>query len=384
MIKRRSIWTYTIAMVTGLTLAACGGATESDGGGEEASGSGLPERVVISTYPNGTGTYADVAAMAEAVTRAEGTQFRIIGSDTGLGRLTPLVEEQADFARTGEEYIYAFEGEAAFASEDWGPQDVQVAWSPLTAIGFAVREDSDIESFEDLEGKKVPLIIGNESARAKLDAVVKHGGLTWDDVTPVEVGYSEQFDALANGQIDMMGAAIAGPSFDELASKVDFRWLPFNDDSEDAMARLHSNSTSYEVKEFSDAPQLDEGESAEGLFYSLPLVVYGDADEEKVYQMVKTMMENFDDFKDVTETTPLWATDQAWLAPREVPFHPGVIRFLEEEGLWTDEAAARNDELLERGDQLRSGWEEFIPTADPSTLAAEWETWKQENMSSSE
>lgn len=366
-------------MATGLAVSACGGSADGGDDGDASASGGLPDRVVVSTYGTGTGTYADVAAMAEAVTKATGTQFRIIGSDTGIGRLTPLREEQADFARTGEEYIYAFEGQTEYANEDWGPQDLQVVWSPLTTIGFVVREDSDIESFADLEGKRVPLIIANASAQAKFEAVLAHGGLTWDDVVPVEMGYSDQFGAFQDDQVDVIGAAVAGPAFQELSSAVDFRWLPF-DDSEEAMAGLHSVSPSYDVQEFSDAPELEEGETAEGLFYSLPVVAYGDADEEKVYAMVKAIVENFDDFKDVTETAPLWGLDRAWTAPREVPFHAGVVRYLEEEGLWTEEAAARNEELLERGEKLRAGWEEFVEGADPSALAEDWAEWKKDNL----
>ncbi len=75
---------------------------------------------VVATYGTGTATYADVAAVANAMTNAKDVNIRIVTSDTAIGRMTPLRSGQATFARTGDEYIFAFEAEHEFATREWG------------------------------------------------------------------------------------------------------------------------------------------------------------------------------------------------------------------------------------------------------------------------
>jgi hypothetical protein len=71
--------------------------------------------------------------------------------------------------------------------------------------------------------------------------------------------------------------------------------------------------------------------------------------------------------------------DGAHIRPGEVPFHPGTIRYLEENDAWSEEASARNADLVERGETLRSGWQDFLQDPDPDNLSAEWEAWKESN-----
>ena len=88
--------------------------------------SGLPRQLVWSTYGVGTGTYNDLAAIANTLTNEEGVQVRLMTADTGIGRLAPLVNGTVDYSRAGDEYYYAFEGDYEYASEEWGPQDIRM------------------------------------------------------------------------------------------------------------------------------------------------------------------------------------------------------------------------------------------------------------------
>src|SRR5690625_1274121 len=86
----------------------------SDAEGE----SGLPQHMVWSVYSTGAGTYADMAAIAEVFTKEYGSNIRLLPSDTGIGRMAPIRDGAAEIGRVGEEYIYAFEGDLDFATED--------------------------------------------------------------------------------------------------------------------------------------------------------------------------------------------------------------------------------------------------------------------------
>ena len=103
-------------------------------------------------------------------------------------------------------------------------------------------------------------------------------------------------------------------------------------------------------------------------------------DADTVYEVVSALHENFDAYKDVTQTTKGWSIDEAQVEPTEVPFHEGLVRFLDEQGVWTEEAQEKNDELIERGEALRAGWEEYVEQADEISHE-DWNSWKDENLS---
>src|SRR5690606_5504668 len=92
--------------------------------------------------------------------------------------------------------------------------------------GFAVREDSDIQTIEDLKGKKIPKITGNSSVNIKNEAILAFAGLTWDDVQAVELSsYGGQGDALIQGQIDVVSTTPTASMMFEAESKTGIRWL---------------------------------------------------------------------------------------------------------------------------------------------------------------
>lgn len=371
---RNPILRAGVAAVTAVALAACGGTEVSEG---------MPDQIVWSTYGTGTSTYADVAAVADAITSNEGTTVRVITSDTAVGRMTPLREEQAQLARTGDEYIFAFEGDYDFATEEWGPQDVRTVWMPVAPHGLMVKDDSGIESFEDLEGKKFPRITANPSVNNKLTAFLAYGGLTWDDVDVVEVGYSDQPAALQAGKIDVLFQQVYGPSLYELESAFPVRWLDMDDTSPEKVEAVQEIAPSVEIGEFGGAPGQEDGETTNGLLYSVPVVTYADQDEETVYSIVQAIHDNYEEYSDTTATTPDWSVDKAQAMPREVPFHEGAVKFLEEQDAWTPEAQEAQDRLIERGEQLRAEWPEFLEQAEGDDLGAEWTEWKSKNVETS-
>ncbi|WP_104128293.1 TAXI family TRAP transporter solute-binding subunit [Cryobacterium sp. Y57] len=372
---RKMLRTVALGLAVGLSLTACASA----GGGEEADG--MPQQLVWTTYGLGTSTYADVAAVSEAITRSTSHTARIITADTAIGRMGPLKQGKANMARTGNEYIYAFEADYEFASEEWGPQDVRLAWAPVAPHGLMVRDSSEIKSYEDLKGAKFPRITANPSVNNSLTAMLAYGGLTWDDVEPVEISYSEQTDAVKSGQLDVLFQQAYGASLYELESAFPVRWLSMDDDSPEKVAAVKENAPYAEIGDFAGAAGQKEGESARGLIYTLPLITYADASESGVYETAQAIHDNYDKFKDATATTENWGLEQANTVPTTVPFHAGTVKFLKENNAWSDEAAQKNEALIERGEKLRSGWEGFIDSAHKDNLAEEWSTWKKANLS---
>jgi hypothetical protein len=80
---------------------------------------------------------------------------------------------------------------------------------------------------------------------------------------------------------------------------------------------------------------------------STPNLFIGRADvsDEVAYQMVKTLIENYNELKAVNPVLADWTPE---VAVRElpVPYHPGAIKYYKEKGLWSARMDRLQQELL--------------------------------------
>ncbi|GAA2003445.1 TAXI family TRAP transporter solute-binding subunit [Brevibacterium samyangense] len=341
----------------------------------------FPEFNSWTSYGTGTATYADLAAAANTISNATDAQVRILTSDTAIGRLTPLRKKQATMGRLGDEHMFAYYGDEEFANPEWGPQDLRLVWAPTAPHSLMVTAASGIETPEDLRGKKVPKISANPSVNNKYDALLAYGGLTWDDVTPVTVSYSEQPEALKSGKIDIAFQQVYGASLYELANTIDTKWIGFDPAETEKVAALQAVAPAVEIEPFTRAAGQDEGQEDYGMIYSVPLTSYADLSETQAYETAKALQEHYPDYRDATVTTENWDLEHVVTMPVRVPFHEGTIRYFEEMGVWTPEAEARNEALIEYGEELRATWPEFLAQADTSgDLKAQWTAWKDTHL----
>lgn len=372
--------TLAVGLTLTIGLSACGTGSGSNGGSAATEG-GIPDTMVWTTYPVGTTTYNDLAAVAEMVTSDMGKQVRITPSDTAIGRMTPLINGQAMISRTGDEYIFSFEADHDFAQEEQGPQPTRVVYPVEARQGFTVLEDSGIENFQDLKGKKIPNVTANPSINQKIEALLTYAGLSKDDVEFVDVSYGDQPGALENGQVDVIFFGLYGSPLFELEESKGIRVLSMDDDSQGAIDRLHSVSKVLNIGDFQDGPGMEEDETIRTLMYPLPVVALESTSAEAVEELVAGFVDNYDSYATTTPTTPDWALENIPKTPTVVPYHDGLISYLEDQGEWSEEAQQANDELLERETQLNELWDTFVSESDDINHES-WNEYKQSEMGS--
>ncbi len=364
-----------ILLISILILAACG---ESNGNDNTNSGStangeaieGLPNKMVWSVYDVGSGGYIEATAIANELSKAYKSQIRLLPSSSGVGRMQPMKQGTADIGRLGDEYQFAFEGDYEFATKAWGPQDLRVVWSPFSYLGFVGLEKAGIETVADLKGKKVPFIVGNHSVNLKTEAALAFADLTWDDVERIELSdYGGQADALKNGQIDIIFMNPTASVLYELESMDKIKWIEMDADDEESWARVQEIAPWVVPSEMDNGAGMSEENTAVIMGYGYPAAAYAEQNAEHIYGYVKAMDETYDKWKDAAANLHNWYKENVLVEPLGVPFHEGTIRFLEEEGLWTEEYQAKNDELVERGKKLQEAWEETVKSADAEGIS---------------
>lgn len=366
--------------LTGLTATAALGALPGCARSPVAV-PGLPHQTVWSTYGVGTGTYNDVAAIANTLTQQAGMQVRLMTGDTGIGRLAPLINGTAQYSRTGDEYYYAFEGDDEYASEVWGPKPLRVVLSPPGNYGILVREDSGIKKVSDLAGKRFPRLVASTSMNRKLEAILNYGGLTADDVTMVDVSYSAQIEAIKTGQIDTLYQNIVGANVSELASQHPIRWLDLGGNDPSKYATWEELSPVMVPGSFTSGAGMEPGESAVNLQYSLPLVTLADRPADEVLALLNSMDKHYANYKDATPDADKFGAEEVMMTPLVIPMHEGSVAFFKQNGRWTADLERRNQALLEREQLLAGAWPGFWArhAKDPD-IAAKWRSWKKENF----
>ncbi|WP_433015349.1 TAXI family TRAP transporter solute-binding subunit [Kribbella sp. CA-294648] len=197
---RRRFPAAVVAVAAAVSLVACGGQREPEGGAAGTDGG----RLTIATG-NTTGVYYQLGgAMAKVISeKVEG--YRATASETGASvqNVQGLVAGNYDIAFSlGDTAADAVNGEHSFKTK----QDV-VALTRLypNYTQVAVRASSGITKIADLKGKRVSTGSPNSGTEVIARRLLEAAGMDpARDVTAQRLGLPESVDAMKSGSIDAL------------------------------------------------------------------------------------------------------------------------------------------------------------------------------------
>lgn len=201
--------------------------------------------------------------------------------------------------------------------------------------GLIVREDSGIETVEDVAGMSVPEFSEGALGYHVMNAYLANAGLTMDDVEGVPVpNFPRMWASFGDGTTDativVVGAANAR-EFDATLGGI--RYLDFNDTPEalEAMQEWLPQMYLTEVDSSAGIPGIDEPTHV--MTYDYTLFASADTPDEYVYEVVKAL---YNEAEALAATGPVFQGLSGDRMPLEngVPYHEGAIRFYEEQGIW--------------------------------------------------
>lgn len=304
---------------------------------------------------------------------ADGDMFCALVDKTGLGSMLEARED--------------------FATRKGGPWPIRVLWlSDLSNAGFFVRGDSDIQTLADIgPGTRIAVWDMKESTLRWPRALLNWIQLDEKEIIWFDAGTTAgSVRAISDGRADIMFFFPISPMIFEAASAPHgIRFIDLNSDLDpEGAARLneHIPGTTF-------APIAVGPEGAMGVWGTIThkLIVTREAsDPELVYHFTKWMDENFDKYKDSYATNKFMTIEMLVQALETtfIPAHEGLIKYLEEKGLWTAELEQHNRNNLEILDKLIAGYADAIALADTAGIAVEpvnevwiefWEKYKVEN-----
>jgi TRAP transporter TAXI family solute receptor len=228
---------------------------------------------------------------------------------------------------------HAFNGSSDF-EEAGAFEDLRAVFSihpePFTVVA---RADAGITNFEDLKGKRVN--VGNPGSGQRGTMEVLMGELGWtmgDFALASELQAGEQSQALCDNNIDAMVYTVGHPSgsIQEATTACDSVLVNVTGPAVDALV---SANPFYRVATIPGGMYRGTDEDVTTFGVGATLVTSAAVDEEVVYQLVKAVFDNIDQFRGLH---PAFASlDPAEMASDglSAPLHAGAERYFREAGL---------------------------------------------------
>lgn len=346
-----------LAVFAGAAFALTGAASASD----------LPKKTTWTAYGTTSSGYAQTVAIGNMLKKNYGTNMRVIPGKNDISRMAPLRDGKADYCACGIASYFGQEGVFIFAHQDWGPQPIRLIMTNLGSFGLslATAADAGVKTIADLKGKRISWVQGAPALNWNVSAYLAFAGLTWDDVEKIKVsGFAASFDAIINGQSDAAFSSTVSPSPKKLAaSPRGLYWPPMPHNDVEGWKRVLAAAPVYNKVKATIGSEIDKANPPQLSNYPYPILVANvSKNADETYALVKAMVAHYDDYKDAAKGALGWSIDSQnmqWA----MPYHDGAIRYWKEAGIWSPDAQAHNDKLIERQGVIKMAWD-AMPSKD--------------------
>ncbi len=228
---------------------------------------------------------------------------------------------------------HSYHGTSQF--EDDGPfEELRAVFSlhpePFTVVA---RADAGVSRFEDLEGKRVNIGNPGSGQRATIDVVMEAMGWTTDVFSQAtELPPGEQALALCDNNVDAIVYTVGHPSgaIQEATTACDTVILHADND---AIRELVEERDYYTIATIPGGMYRGTDEDVTTFGVGATFVSSTDVDEEVVYQVVRAIFENFDQFQGLHPALEVLEPETMVRDGLSAPLHPGAERYYREAGL---------------------------------------------------
>lgn len=322
-------------LLTASSLIGC--SSPSTENGDEVAKAPKKQFVTLVTGSTG-GTYYPVGTIFSTLWNEKLSETGVMASVQSSGgsveNLNMLKSKEAQLGiAMANLTLFAYEGEGKFEGNQF--EDVRFVtalWPDVTQ--FVVTEDSGINSIQDIKGKSFNVGGAGSGTEYSSNLILETlAGYSNDDFKAEHLGYFEASSAMQNSQLQGMNAegGIPTSAISELAaSKTAVKFLEFTDDDYNKIKEVAPYYGQFTIPAGLYSGQ-DEEVKTIGI--KSTLICSAELDEELVYNLTKTIYENYDAIKGDHNAIEKVTLQEAINGLPPVPLHKGAIRYYEEKGL---------------------------------------------------
>lgn len=329
--KRLSTTSLSLCLAVAFgTFATFGGMTSHDAQAQDR------QFVTIGTggvtgvyYPSG----GAMCRMVNKNTDEHNIRCTVESTAASIYNIKTVDQGGLEFGIAQADWVYhANQGNKEFEGEPL--EDLRTVFSiHAESITMVARADSGIESFRDLEGKRVNVGDPGSGALATNEMLFEAFDMSFDDLSlAAQLKSAEQAAALCDDNIDAYAWIVGHPSagVSEATSTCDAKLV--NLDAPEIQQVIEEQPY---YSQTTIPGGMYEGNPDDTTTFGMRAVVVTSADvsDEVVYQFTKGVFENLDEFREMHPALANLDPENMMEQGLEAPLHDGAKRYYEEAGL---------------------------------------------------
>jgi TRAP transporter TAXI family solute receptor len=281
-------------------------------------------------YPTG----GAICRLVNKARKDHGIRCSVESTGGSVYNLNTIAAGELDMGVAQSDWQYhAYNGTSKFKEQ--GPnKDLRAVFSvhpePFTVVA---RADAGVKNFMDLKGKRVN--IGNPGSGQRGTMEVLMGALGWtkdDFKLASELKSSEQSKALCDNKVDAMVFTVGHPSgsIKEASTSCDSVLVNVTGPAVD---KLVSDNDYYRTATVPGGMYRGTDGDTQTFGVGATFVSSAKVPEEVIYQVVKAVFENFDDFKKLHPAFANLKKEEMIKDGLSAPLHKGAAKYYKEAGL---------------------------------------------------
>jgi TRAP transporter TAXI family solute receptor len=281
-------------------------------------------------YPTG----GAICRLVNKTRKEHGIRCSVESTGGSVYNLNTIAAGELDMGVAQSDWQYhAYNGTSKF--EDKGPnKDLRAVFSvhpePFTVVA---RADSGIKDFMDLKGKRVNIGNPGSGQRGTMEVVMKALGWTKDDFKLAsELKSAEQSKALCDNKIDAMVFTVGHPSgsIKEASTSCDSVLVSVTGP---AIDKLVQDNDYYRTATIPGGMYRGTDSDTKTFGVGATFVSSAKVPDEVIYNVVKAVFENFDDFKKLHPAFKVLKKEEMIKDGLSAPLHNGAVKYYKEAGL---------------------------------------------------
>lgn len=200
---------------------------------------------------------------------------------------------------------------------------------PFTVVA---RPDAGVKTFEDFKGKRFNVGNPGSGTRSSMEELLKKMGWTLKDFSlAAELKADEQGSALCDNKIDGFFYAVGHPSaaIQDPTTACGAKLIPLTGPAVDALVKEHPY---YSVATIPGGMYANNPNPTKTFGVRSTVVTSASTPDDVVYELVKTVFENFDEFKKLHPAFANLDQKEMIKAGLSAPLHPGAVKYYKEKG----------------------------------------------------
>lgn len=285
-----------------------------------------------------TGVYYPTGgALCRLVNRGRkehGIRCSVESTGGSIYNINALRKSEMEFAIAQSDWHYhAYNGTGFFEPQGKMEELRSVFSLHPEAFTIVARADAGVNTLDDLKGKRVNIGNPGSGMRATMEELMRAKGWTTDvfQVTS-ELKASEQPQALCDNKIDVMIYAAGHPNgaIQEVVSSCETKIINVDGPEVDKLIR---DNPFYSEAIIPAGMYQGTNEDVHTFGVRATLVTTSKVSDEIVYNVVKALFDNFENFKTLHPVFAQLDEKNMITEGNTAPLHPGAIRYYKEKGL---------------------------------------------------